>query len=61
MALLPDVDDIPFLNPFYEDRVRDTMEGISAGEGGLGGEGMMINPGTLTYEAGGRVLSIAQN
>ena len=47
MALLPDVDDIPFLNPFYEDRVRDTMEGISAGEG------MMINPGRLTYEAGG--------
>ena len=56
MALLPDVDDIPFLNPFYEDRVRDTMEGISAGEGVLDGEGMMINPGTLTYEAGGRVL-----
>ena len=53
MALLPDVEDIPFLNPFYEDRVSVTP-GISAGEGSISaGEGGMmtpVSPGTLTYD-----------
>mgnify|MGYP001217194052 FL=1 len=54
MALLPDVEDIPFLNPYYEDRVSVTPDrGISVGEGSISaGEGGMtpVSPGTLTYD-----------